>query len=545
MLRPAPLLAAALAALLAACATPVAPSGGPPDTVPPTLVSSVPASGATRVAGRQVVLTFSERLDAASAARAVQVTPQTKTRVSVRGRDLVVDFPALRDSTTYVVTVASGLADARRVATRAPVVVAFATGDQIDRGQIAGVVRLPETGGPAAGLAVLAYADTTLADSLAAPRRADYATETGPDGAFRLDFLRAGRYLVVAVRDRNRDGRPDDGEPFAAPPQRTLRATVADSTAPDSAQAAAPRVAAFTLARLDTVPPAPRSVRALSDRRVAVRFTESVLLESPRAFAVEDSASGRAVGAVAYVRPEAPAEVVVVADAALAATPHRVRLAGTVTDSAGVAALPFARSFTPRAAPDTVRARIVAFEPVRDSARVLVPGQSPVVRWSAPPDSSLLARVRVAGPDSAAVPVRFETDDGLAFRLLLPDAPGVYTVADRDTVRVARFRRLGPDDVGSIVGRAEGDSVVVEAARDGAAFGPDAPRARADGSFEIPNLRPGTYRLRVFADRDGDGRWSGGQLFPYIPPEPLRFPPETIDVRARWDADVGTLAPDP
>ena len=564
-------------AALAACATPGAPSGGPADTTPPQLARSRPASGATRVAadslagGTDLVLTFSERLDAATAARAVRVTPEDSVppRVSVRGSDVVIALGALRDSTTYVVTVGTALADARGVALRAPLTLAFSTGDRVDRGAVTGVVRDPATGAPVAGLAVWATADTAAALGTTAP---DYRTETDAAGAFRLDFLRPARYAVAVVADRNRNGRADADERFAAPPRRTLRATERaaarrdTSSAPseltagrDTSRTAAAPGPTFFLTRLDSVAPAPRLVRALSDRRAAVRFTEALRRVDARAFAVEDSASGRRIAATAYVNPEAPAEVFVVAAEALASVPHRVRLAetdfGVPADSSGAAVRPFARGFTPLARPDTVVARFVAFEPARDSARVLTPGQFAVLRWTAPPDSaSLAARIRITERDGGAVPVVVALD-GARVRVALPARGGVFdvsvvgTITGRpDSLRTARFTVLGPDGLGSIVGRLAGDvggdgPVVVEASPGQTPFGPDAARATVglDGAFEIAGLRPGPYRLRLFRDTDGDGAWSGGRLAPYVPPETLTFAAETATVRARWEADVGVL----
>ena len=559
MLRPAALLAAALAACalaaaLGACATPVAPSGGPPDTTPPALVSSLPAAGATRVAAREVVLTFSERLDPASAARAVRVTPEPAVppRVTVRGAELTVALDSLGPATTVVVSVGTELTDARRVALRAPLSVAFSTGDRLDAGRIEGVIRDAATGAPERGLAVWAYADTTADPATTAP---GYRTETTADGSFRLDFLRPGRYAVAVVADRNRNGRADAGERFAAAPTPTLAAiepdaaprdsSARDSSARDSAATPldAARPATFWTTALDTVPPAPRSVRAVSARRLAVRFTEAVRLRDLDAFALEDSASGRTIGARAGILPASPAEVVVVADAPLAPVPHRLRVqAGAVVDSSGAAAPAFALTVTPATRADTTVARFVGFEPARDS--LLTPGDAVALRWSAPPDSAALAAVRLTDASGTDVPAVFETDDGVRFRVAPPGA-GVFTVAVAGAPP-RRFTVLGADALGSVVGRVEdaaGRRVVVEVAAEGQVFGPAVRRtvAGADGQFEIAGLRPGPVRLRLFADTDGDGQWSGGRLAPYTAPEALAFVPEPAAVRARWDADVGSI----
>ncbi|MDX1421403.1 MAG: Ig-like domain-containing protein [Rubricoccaceae bacterium] len=69
-----------IGALCAACATPVRPSGGPPDTTPPVLVGATPSEGATGVTADRLVLEFSERLDEASVAQALTVTPAFDAR---------------------------------------------------------------------------------------------------------------------------------------------------------------------------------------------------------------------------------------------------------------------------------------------------------------------------------------------------------------------------------------------------------------------------------------------------------------------------------
>lgn len=544
MLRAAALL---LAAAVAGCATPVAPTGGPADTTPPAYVASLPAQGATRVTGREVRITFSERLDAATAARAVTVTPvgATPPRVRVSGRELVVDLPPLRDSTTYVVTVGTGLADARQVRLGAPVTVAFATGDRIDAGRIDGLVREPTEGRPAAGLAVWAYAlAPDLADpaprgttaALPDPRAAlpDYRTETDAQGRFRLDFLRPARYFVAAVADRNRNARADDGEASAVPPRPAVRADSAD----------APRLDLW-LARVDTTAPTVRTVRGLSDRRLSVRFSESVVLRAEAGgWTVEDSASGATVP----LRPSqpGPTEVVLIAPRALAATPHRVRLEApdAVADSAGNALDPFVRSVTPAARADTVVARLAGFEPAAraDSVATLAPGAWPGVRYSAPPDS---VRARLVDAEGAVLPTRTETADGLTVRLVPLDTlaladgrPVRLEVTVGDSTVVQRVRRPAPSETGGLVGTVPGapGRVVVEVTpADGP---PRTTTADDDGRFAFTSLRPGPVRLRLWADRDGDGRWTPGRLAPYAPPEPLLLLTDPLTIRARWDTDV-------
>ena len=531
----APLLLAGLS-LAVGCATPVAPSGGPADTTPPVLIEASPADGSVNVAERTLRLTFSERLDPAGAS-AVEVTPEADEAadVRVRGRTVEVTLPTLREATTYVVTVGTELRDQRRVALRAPITVAFATGPTIDRGRLSGTVLDPEAGDGAAGLKVWAYAlpDTTALPDVraAAP---DYRTESGDDGTFRLDYLRPGRYFVVAVADRNRNARADAGERFASPPSAVLLAS-------DDSTASGPP-ARFWTTVLDTIPPEARRVQTVSDRRLGVRFSEAVRLLDPAApISLADSASGRPVEAALYQPPADPFVVFLETDTALPPTRHVVTYPGetgggaSLADSTGTAPLPFSLSFTPPERPDTTQARFVGFVPQADSVATLGLRQRPVLRFTAPP-ADLAARV--SGPTDS---LRLDTDDGVTYRLGLDDLPRTFdlSVREGDSTYTQRFARLGDDETGGLVGRVEADSgaVIVEV-RPEAGGEPVTASVAPDGTFAVRGLAPGAYRIRVIGDLNGNGRWDGGALVPYVPPEPLRILPEAASVRARWDTDI-------
>ena len=527
---------------LGACATPVAPTGGPADTTPPSLVSTDPADGSTNVTERTIRLTFSERL-AATAANAVTVTPASDTppEVRVRGREVDVILPSLRDSTTYVITVGTALADQRSVALRAPITVAFATGDAIDRGQIVGLAREPERGASAGGLAVWAYA---LPDTLAPPDprkvKPDYRTETGTDGAFRLEYLRPGRYAVAAVQDRNRNGRADAGERFAASPTPFLVAS-ADS-------AATPTPTTFWTTVLDTIPPAAQRLRPISDRRLALRFSEPIQLRDAAAFsdavAVTDSASGAARAVSWYQPPGSAFEVVAEADAALPEA--RLVVAYTppdalaLADSAGQGPDAFRLTTTPPARADTATARLDAFLPVSaDSLTTLRPDQRPGVRFTSPP-GALLDGVRLL-TGGTPLPVRFESMDGVTFRpdstTALPEAFTLSVEVGPDSVRTRRYGVPDARDLGGILGQITADApVVVEVRPESGA--PILVRAEPDGSFLADGLLPGPYSLRIWADRDGDGQWTGGRLVPYRAAEPLYFSGQPVQVRARWETEI-------
>lgn len=525
--------------MLAACATPIAPTGGPDDTTPPALVASSPAAGAVRVASGEIVLAFSERLDP-TGVRAVQVTPESETppEVEIRGREILITLDSLRDATTYVVTVSTDLRDTRRVALRQPITLAFATGDVLDRGRITGRVRTPEAGAAASGVAVWAYAaDST--DTRPDPRQRppDYQTESGSDGTFSLDYLREGPYAVVAVLDANRNRRADPGEAFAVPLQPLA---IADTLGAD--------LLLLTLGVVDSLAPTPQRARGLSRSRLAVRFDERVrlLTVDKDPWVVADSASGERVPvAASYVDPISPQEVRFTTTRPLAKGPWRLSLTreGVVADSAGNRVAPFDIIAAVPDREDETTASFAGFLPESqapaDSAFTLLPEQRPGLAFSTPPEALPEVTVTSGG---APVEVAFSSTDDRVVSLDLDPSLRAFTVAiaSGDSTLQRRYRRPAPRETGEIIGRAVGaDRVIVEALP--ASGDPYRTITDSTGAFRLAGLLPGDYRLRFIGDADGDGAWSPGALAPYAPPDLLVFTSDPQTVRARFETDVGEI----
>ncbi len=537
-----PLLAALC--LLAACATPIAPSGGPTDQTPPRLEASAPVADAVNVRADRLELTFSEAVDEASVTRALSLAPgwETPPEVVVRGRRVEVVFPdSLRTQTTYVVTLDTNLRDLRGVALAQPITFAFATGPELDRGRIAGRVLDPQTGAAVAGIDLFAYglADSlVVSDSLPAllpdPRTAapDYRTQTDASGAFTLDYLRDAPFFVVAVADAGRNRRADPGEAFAVPAEPVARAVS------DSAQSAPPLHLFRT--RLDTIPPAPLRVRTRSARRFAVRFDEPVVLRSrdPAAWTLEDSTTGRAAAVRTVYADDDPQQLVLVTDP-LADAPHRVALArpAAVADSAGNAVRPEPLVFAPSTEPDTLSLRFLGFRPDRPLGAL----DTAAVRFNAPPDSAALRRIAVTDTVGAGLPFSLATRDGLRYRIAVEtDGPFRVAVPRPDSTYARTFTPLPADARGELAGVVLSDSgvVVVEAFSGAERY---TAQVSAAGAFVLEGLPEGEVQLRVFVDLNGNGRWDGGRLAPYTPPEPLRFLDAPQRIRPRWETVVDTL----
>ena len=218
------------AALWAGCATPLPPAGGPADDTPPTIVETVPENGAANVSEGSLRIVFSEYIDERSFRQALSIIPEPETPPELDWRGALVDIrlaDPLRDSVTYVFTLDTALRDLRGVALAAPIILAFSTGPALNAGVLEGRVVQGRDGAPASGVDVLAYATRGDAPPDSLPARPAYRTQTGPDGAFRFEYMAERRWFVAALADMNYNARPDPGESFAPPPVPALLADTA------------------------------------------------------------------------------------------------------------------------------------------------------------------------------------------------------------------------------------------------------------------------------------------------------------------------------
>ena len=189
---------------IVACAAIAPPSGGPEDKIPPKFLSSIPVSGSTQFKGGKVKLLFSEYIEEKSLVNSITISPVTDPAVKIEYEDDEVHlaFPDnLLNDQTYIVTVNRNLKDERKVALEKTIQIAFSTGDVIEEGKISGRVY-----GNEKYAAHLWRANTVFDDSLYLTKPL-YVSEADDNGFFTFSYLSAGIYAVMAV-ERSASGLP-------------------------------------------------------------------------------------------------------------------------------------------------------------------------------------------------------------------------------------------------------------------------------------------------------------------------------------------------
>ena len=187
-----------------ACAAIAPPSGGPEDNTPPQFLSSNPKSGSTGFNGGEVILKFSEYLEKKSINNAISISPLTDPIVEIKYKDdeIHLTFPNnLLNDQTYIITINRNLTDERNVALDQSVQVAFSTGDTIEDGKIMGRIH-----GDERYAAHLWKVESGFTDSLLLSKPL-YISEADDEGFFQFNYLSTGSYAVLAV-ERSAAGLP-------------------------------------------------------------------------------------------------------------------------------------------------------------------------------------------------------------------------------------------------------------------------------------------------------------------------------------------------
>ena len=124
-------------AFLSRCASIGSPTGGPKDTLPPTIVSMTPEQNATNFKSDRIYLAFDEYVQLKDQQKEIFTSPamRKKPKVSLRGRGIYVEIESdsLEPNTTYAIEFGASVADNNEGNPLHGLRYVFSTGDTIDQ----------------------------------------------------------------------------------------------------------------------------------------------------------------------------------------------------------------------------------------------------------------------------------------------------------------------------------------------------------------------------------------------------------------------------
>ena len=193
------------------------PQGGPTDSNPPRVLSSVPSEGATHVQKQEIQIRFDEYVRLNQASEQVLVSPPSQSQPIIKavGKKVSVTLnDSLLPNTTYTIYFGQAIQDNNENNPLQDYTLSFSTGDAVDSLNLSGSVVFAETLKPASGVLVGLH-PAEAEDSVVYKKSFMRVARTNQTGHFELLHLAPGLYRLYALSDSNRTYTYERNEPIA------------------------------------------------------------------------------------------------------------------------------------------------------------------------------------------------------------------------------------------------------------------------------------------------------------------------------------------
>jgi len=187
----------------ASCARRGVPTGGPKDTIPPTLVRMSPTLETVNFDDDNLVLEFDEYIEARSLKQDIIVNPPVEDYdFYVNRRSVVIELNEdLQDNTTYTFNFRDAIKDISEQNPAENIIMALSTGNEIDSFQVNGQVKELFTNKAVDDVLVALYPEGDTLNPFEDPPT--YLTKTDEEGNYAIRYIKVGTYKIYAYTDNN------------------------------------------------------------------------------------------------------------------------------------------------------------------------------------------------------------------------------------------------------------------------------------------------------------------------------------------------------
>jgi Bacterial Ig-like domain len=561
------------------CANIGRPSGGEKDSAGPEVLGVLPYPGTLYFNYKEIEFHFDEFIKPGNYKDEVFISPMPSVdpEVVVKNKVLRIKFLGpLRENTTYVVTLGTGIVDYNEGNKMGQsYTYAFSTGAVLDSLRFTGHVSDMWTGGPEVNMRIMLFrADAIEVDEIKA-KRPEYLVTTDKEGKFDFKYLAPGEYKIYGVGDADNNARYtgiSEKIALAANPLIVLKG--GDSIAPKVEM-----VAFFQ----DQDAPTAKSAKWSNAYTIHVEFSEPIRTsfgdDSLQIELSDTNGGNRKPLLIKRFRDHDTRHLYLHADVPRTQD-YDLHFKGLL-DSLGQLS--------------EVKVRVAAQSQVREERNKWFEtpinerrGHEFVVhtlfKLPAQLDSSQVQLLDTAGAPQEVIwstdgfslraksPTMLKPELTYTLRLkkniLMPDGKSL------DTLVSFKMTFPNPDDYGTITGRVLADSTRPDArfqmilrggqgtgllakarAMDkeskgkssGAAAVVDRfeERFAAPAPFHFVYLHPGNYSIDIIDDLDGNGVLTPGSLVPYRMPEKVYHQATPVDIKAKWDLKDVEIYPIP
>jgi len=535
--------------IFSGCANQLPPGGGEVDKTPPEITELYPPNGTVNYKENYFQLSFSEFVDKRSLKDAIFISPSPGGDLELdwswSGRSVKVTFPKpLKPNTTYAITVGTDLVDynaKNRMASAFP--ISFSTGSVIDKGEITGKIYSEKPN----GVMLFAYklSDTSVIDP--GVLKPDFISQAGDSGYYRMKGLGPGKYRVFAVEDQYRDllFQPEQDK-YGAPCQEVVLSS-SDTLFPNLN---------FFMTKSDTLKPRILTAVMTDKHHIIVNFnkeTDSASINAAKFYIIDSTAGKKYFPVYAFKGKAKNTETVLAIDSGLVYENSVFAAAAGITDLFGnTSEFDYVR-LTTSGREDTTKTCIIRTLPTSGEN---VDFEKPRFRFYFDDAfDSALAVKGISCSDTAGRPFRFSTGfiDNASFILysdedLQPNQEYRIKINlnkfvnltgnSLDSVYIFRFKTInGLDFTGASgtvknIDTTQNPTLVLQGIDKKKCVYLQKPGP--DGKFSFERVEAGQYRLWCFYDKDKNGAYSFGAVFPYTPSERFQYFDRILDLKPRW-----------
>lgn len=513
------------------CARVSSPAGGEKDSIPPTLINSVPSNGQLNFKDQIIYLEFDELVAPNQIESNLIITPKPngsfKTRNSRNKIQLEFSEP-FQDSTTYTLSFANSIQDLTEKNIPPGLTLSFSTGNYLDSLTISGQIRNLYDQIPEEGVLVSLY---EASDSLTILNgSASYYTKTDTSGFYHFQNLPPNQYKVYAVIDKNNNSKADsEGEYYGFYTDTLhLSQNISDIN--------------FTVQRLST-----KDLKLLKGRHFG-KYYELSFNKSITSF--EPLTTGN------YLYHQTKEDII-----RFYRTNElfndTTELIFNVSDSLGTILIDTARYYfiesdiEPDQLLNTVTPRRSLFKPK----------ESIILGFNKPTSLFNLDSIQIFVDSLNVFPITSEgiisNDNGTEYtipftirdyiqrpdqKVTLEFKPGTFISIDSDTtMRIQKSMQIATEDETAVIsGRVNtsASQVIVQLLK---SSNLEVVEETTDKDFTFSYLEAGSYMIRAINDLNANGKWDIGNILNNEPPEPSAFyydreyDTQLIEVRKNWE----------
>ena len=195
-----------LGIMVYSCASMGTPDGGPFDEEPPKFMGSMPELHAVNNNKKKIELEFDEFIKLEKPSEKVIVSPPQleQPEIKVVGKKVVVELlDTLKEATTYTIDFSDAIVDNNEGNPMGNFSYSFSTGASIDTMEVSGTVLEASNLEPIKGIQVGLHKD--LGDSAFVSKPFDRVSRTDSRGRFSIRGVAPGKYRIYALKDGNQN----------------------------------------------------------------------------------------------------------------------------------------------------------------------------------------------------------------------------------------------------------------------------------------------------------------------------------------------------